>query len=166
MNELNQLVCVLEVDAHELVDEQGEKGEGLFPFFAMIEHSCHENCAFTALSASSTSTGPSVLRPLPSPHRCLVLTFHQLLFAYLPTSQRRAYLESAYHFHCTCPLCSGELPDKCRAFVCDCGSCGWVWAEVRRRVTGGVADASKTGKGSQSVCGVRLRSGSEARWRL
>jgi len=128
LNELNQLVCILEVNAHELVDEQGEKGEGLFPFFAMIEHSCYENCAFTALSASS-STGPSVsvhcLRPIAA-SSALSISYCP---PYLPTSQRRSYLESAYHFHCTCTLCSGERPDKCRAFVCECGGCVWVWAE-------------------------------------
>ena len=130
LNELNQLVCILEVNAHELVDEQGEKGEGLFPFFAMIEHSCYENCAFTALSASSSSsTGPSVsvhcLRPIAA-SSALSISYCP---PYLPTSQRRAYLETSYHFHCVCALCSGERPDKCRAFVCECGGCVWVWGE-------------------------------------
>ena len=129
--ELCQLVCLLEVNAHELVDEQGEKGEGLFPFFAMIEHSCYENCAFTALSSSSSasSTGPSVsvhcLRPI-SASSALSISYCP---PYLPTAQRRAYLESAYHFRCTCELCSGQRPDRCRAFVCDCGGCLWVWGE-------------------------------------
>ena len=130
LNELNQLVCILEVNAHELVDEQGEKGEGLFPFFAMIEHSCYENCAFTALSSASSSTiGPSVsvhcLRPIAADSPLSI----SYCPPYLPTAQRRAYLQSAYHFHCTCPLCGGEQPDMCRAFVCGCGGCLWVWGE-------------------------------------
>ena len=150
LSELNQLVCILEVNAHELVDEQGEKGEGLFPFFAMIEHSCYENCAFTALSASSsTTTGPSVsvhcLRPIAAMSPLSI----SYCPPYLPTAQRRAYLESAYHFHCTCPLCSGERPDKCRAFICDCGGCVWVWGEGKEAGEWRCSDCGRTGSASE-----------------
>jgi len=40
---------------------------------------------------------------------------------YLPTKHRRSYLLQHYQFLCSCPLCSGEKPDKARAFRCVCG---------------------------------------------
>ena len=170
VSSLTRLLCVLELNSHELVDEAGGRGEGLFPFFALIQHSCHENCAFTALSSHhahapstptpSSSSPPSVsvscLRPI-SPGSALSINYAP---PYLPTSMRREYLRLHYHFHCTCPLCGGQLPDRCRAFVCGgCGEVVWVWGEGR------VEDGVKGWRCSDPACAVEVTEAQVSRWR-
>ena len=127
--ELRRLLGILELNAHELVDEAGEKAEALFPFFALIQHSCAENCAFTALTAAASSSPTVRVCSIRAITACSPLS---ICYAppYLPTAARQRYLQSRYHFTCSCPLCCGLLPDRCRAFVCrdsQCRSPVWVW---------------------------------------
>ena len=163
---LTRLLCVLELNSHELVDGGGAQGEGLFPLFALIQHSCRENCAFTALDPSArqphsqTSSSPSVsvtcIRPI-SPGAALSINYAP---PYLPTRLRREYLQSAYHFHCTCPLCEGELPDRCRAFVCGaCTEVVWVWGEGRE------ADGLNAWRCSNPACTAEVTAAHVSRWR-
>lgn len=158
---LTRLLCVLEVNAHEVVDEAGEKGEGLFPFFALIEHSCRENCAFTALSPSAQSASLAV-----SVHCIRHVAADEGLSInyappYLPTAQRRAYLQERYHFHCTCPVCEGAAPDRCRAFVC--GGCSGgvveVWGEGREE------DGLRAWRCSGGDCGAEVTEAKVRHWR-
>ena len=133
LSSLVRLLCILELNAHELVDDAGEKGEGLFPFFALIEHSCWENCAFTALTPHQ-GCGPAV--SVVAIRAIAAATPLSINYAppYQPTALRRVYLARHYHFHCTCPVCEGAVPDRCRAFRCGASGCAepvWVWGEGR-----------------------------------
>ena len=166
VSSLTQLLCILELNSHELIDEGGGRGESLFPFFALIQHSCRENCAFTALAqphplqeptaVSSPSVSVTCLRPI-SPGSALSINYAP---PYLPTSVRREYLSSNYHFHCTCPLCEGELPDRCRAFICGgCGGVVWVWGE------GKLEDGLRGWRCSEPACTAEVTEAQVNQWR-
>lgn len=55
----------------------------------------------------------------------------QLSWCYLPywkqlwpTQLRRRALQESWHFHCRCPRCAGDAPERVMAFRCPACSCG------------------------------------------
>jgi tetratricopeptide (TPR) repeat protein len=115
VEKLYQLLTILENNSHEVVDERNCSGEGLFPFFAMIEHNCKENCSFISINNTmyvyalkSIGAGESLSINY-IPH-------------YKPNLQRHHYLTQYFHFNCCCDTCTAAQPDTSRAFHCACNS--------------------------------------------
>lgn len=127
MFSIEQLVQLLRVNrrnAHEILGEDGTIGSGLFPLTAMINHSCFENCGFTAFFARDGSPARMTIMALStiSPGEQIFINYGE---PYSPFAQRQEYLKEKYYFVCECRICgspcrgnSETSPDLIRAFVC------------------------------------------------
>ena len=164
---MTRLLMICQYNSHELIDNRHESGEALFPFFAMIEHSCIENCAFTIAHTSTMqqTTGNThipvvivnALRDIP-PHTPLSINYGN---PYQPTTSRRQYLMDAYHFTCHCDVCDGRIADRARAFKCrSCQACVYPYG-----ITSDTDIETRAWRCSNSQCKVAVKKQDILLWR-
>ena len=81
-------------------------GVGLFPTFAMLNHSCAPNCCF-AFSPAKRAMEIRTLVPV-APGDELTVSYMDL---FQPTAARRKELEATKHFLCGCVRCTASVAD-------------------------------------------------------
>lgn len=88
---------------------QGNVGFGLFPFAAMLNHSCEPNCAFTGASLGLGGAALTIRANRP------IARGEELTFGYIDLYQdvvaRRKELESTKYFVCECERCCSAAQD-------------------------------------------------------
>jgi hypothetical protein len=89
--------------------QQGNVGFGLFPFAAMLNHSCDPNCAFSGVALGRGGAALTIRAIQP------VAEGEELTFGYTDLYQdvvaRREELESTKHFICECTRCMRCVQD-------------------------------------------------------
>lgn len=122
--QLTAILNILDTNCHELivpydssksqlhVANNNMSTDGLFPLLAMFNHSCIENCAFTAINDHTVSV--STINDINVGDEITV----NYIDSYYPNKLRRSYLSSVYGFQCNCECCTELIIDKSRAFNC------------------------------------------------
>ena len=98
-----RLAARINSNAHGMRDTEGRNSDvaiGVFPQFAMFNHSCRPNCAFT-FAPGSRAMEIRCLSPVP-PSTELTVAYIDL---YQTTPARRKELQATKHFWCNCVRC-------------------------------------------------------------
>jgi len=93
-------------------------GVGLFPTFAMLNHSCAPNCCF-AFSPAKRAMEIRTLVPV-APGDELTVSYIDL---YQSTAARRKELKATKHFLCGCARCAAPTADDAVLEGVCCGAC-------------------------------------------
>lgn len=114
------VLSILDLNSHAIHDAVTlESASALLPFFAMIEHSCAENCCFTWCSGVLDCSEPRMcVRTLRDVTKGESLSINYCAPMQCAEQVRR-FTRQHYGFECQCIRCSGsEQHDALRAFQC------------------------------------------------
>jgi hypothetical protein len=118
IHEISKFIGILNSSQLEL--DMG--GSGLFPWTAIVEHSCDPNCSFTTHNNNLYFT---TIKNVRSGDR---LTIDYGNNYYHNTKDRIETLNSTYGFICRCTLCTGL--DKKRPYICQICQTGIILPNV------------------------------------
>ena len=112
----------------ELENLNCEAGSGLFPFSAMMEHSCIPNCSFTT---KEDVLYMKALREIKAGER---LSIDYINCLTLPIEKRKEVLQDSYNFDCKCDRCESKW-DISRSFKCPANNCnGQIYSAVNNSI--------------------------------
>ncbi|OQR96857.1 hypothetical protein ACHHYP_13195 [Achlya hypogyna] len=95
------------------------RGSGLFMYVAKLTHSCTPNCNFTD---SGDNIWVTAIKPIAAGE---TLTVDLYDLTYQSQAERTKALNED-EASCSCGMCAGTLPDKCRAFKCKDTACDGI----------------------------------------
>eukprot|EP00742_Colponemidia_sp_Colp-10_P005740 GILJ01006135.1.p1 GENE.GILJ01006135.1~~GILJ01006135.1.p1 ORF type:complete len:567 (+),score=73.22 GILJ01006135.1:41-1702(+) len=126
LEECIDLACRININAHGLVDIDGDTntniGLGLFPFVAMLNHSCEPNAVY--ICGENGVMSVRAIRDISADEEVSV----HYVDLYQPLHQRREALLQSKHFLCQCRRCLGSIQnassiDRFLSALC-CPQCG------------------------------------------
>ena len=125
VNDLIKCAHIINSNAHALNDGGSDCfGFGLFPMIAMLNHSCCNNCTFSAASDGRTMEVRTVKQVTKGEQLTL-----RYCNTYLPRAERQALLQRERFFECCCSRCEkSDCEEMLSGVACSTNECSGYFA--------------------------------------